>query len=293
MGLNFLSFLSTTPYSSSDRTYNIISFTSPGLRSQDKSLTIPLMSLPLSIWGLFLRWGGVQIIIAIIIEHRLGRWGRSECDSGHHPQVQMEGKLSFLLGWLISSYRTTGWRWTSPRWLLARTTSTWTAPWQTRSGCLTSSSTRLDPATSKVSSYHQQRCRRSRSEVQAWWSLEPVQSGCMRTAPLSTPPGRTTTSPAAWSVSCTSCGLFTSSLFVQDFRKFPFDNQTCNLIIHSFGSSTKDYTLKWGLVSCTCTGWPCPPPYCSLSSPRWMLSTGSSTLTSRKPCRSSRWACSS
>ena len=86
-------------------------------------------------------------------------------------------------------------------------------------------------------------------------------------------------------------GLFTKSLFVQDFRKFPFDNQTCNLIIHSFGSSTKDYTLKWGLVSCT--GWPCPPPYCSLSSPRWMLSTGSSTLTSRKPCRSSRWACSS
>jgi len=33
-----------------------------------------------------------------------------------------------------------------------------------------------------------------------------------------------------------------------DFRKFPFDNQTCNLIIHSFGSSTKDYTLKWGLM---------------------------------------------
>ena len=51
------------------------------------------------------------------------------------------------------------------------------------------------------------------------------------------------------SVLCIISGLFTKSLFVQDFRKFPFDNQTCNLIIHSFGSSTKDYTLKWGLVS--------------------------------------------
>jgi len=33
-----------------------------------------------------------------------------------------------------------------------------------------------------------------------------------------------------------------------DCRKFPFDNQTCELVIHSYGSSTKDYTLKWGLV---------------------------------------------
>ena len=30
-----------------------------------------------------------------------------------------------------------------------------------------------------------------------------------------------------------------------DFRKFPHDTQECEVIIHSFGSSTKDFTLHW------------------------------------------------
>ena len=30
-----------------------------------------------------------------------------------------------------------------------------------------------------------------------------------------------------------------------DFRKFPFDNQTCDIIMHSFAYTTDDYTLRW------------------------------------------------
>ena len=30
-----------------------------------------------------------------------------------------------------------------------------------------------------------------------------------------------------------------------DFRKFPFDNQTCDIIFHSFAYTTDDYTLRW------------------------------------------------
>ena len=39
-----------------------------------------------------------------------------------------------------------------------------------------------------------------------------------------------------------------------DFRKFPFDSQTCDIIFHSFAYSTDDYTLQWkksgGEVDC-------------------------------------------
>merc|ERR1719158_230025 len=30
-----------------------------------------------------------------------------------------------------------------------------------------------------------------------------------------------------------------------DFRKFPFDTQTCDIILHSFAYTTDDYTLRW------------------------------------------------
>ena len=30
-----------------------------------------------------------------------------------------------------------------------------------------------------------------------------------------------------------------------DFRRFPFDNQTCDIIFHSFAYTTDDYTLRW------------------------------------------------
>ena len=30
-----------------------------------------------------------------------------------------------------------------------------------------------------------------------------------------------------------------------DFRLFPFDNQTCDIIMHSFAYTTDDYTLRW------------------------------------------------
>ena len=30
-----------------------------------------------------------------------------------------------------------------------------------------------------------------------------------------------------------------------DFKRFPFDNQTCDIILHSFAYTTDDYTLRW------------------------------------------------
>ena len=30
-----------------------------------------------------------------------------------------------------------------------------------------------------------------------------------------------------------------------DFRLFPFNNQTCDIIMHSFAYTTDDYTLRW------------------------------------------------
>ena len=45
-----------------------------------------------------------------------------------------------------------------------------------------------------------------------------------------------------------ACGMVrlvvAATTLSQDFHRFPFDNQTCDLIIHSYGSSTKDYSLR-------------------------------------------------
>ena len=78
--------------------------------------------------------------------------------------------------------------------------------------------------------------------------------------------------------------FFLSFHILQDFRKFPFDNQTCELVIHSYGSSIKDYTLKWGLVRQMFKSIACM----SLSSRCW-TSTGLSTRPPPTTCPSSRW----